>query len=162
MIAMVHLKLKNPRVTFAGPRPAMNCLAPVPRECRHLVSIATARYRFCLSQPGPASSPPRSLPKQFLNAPRQNTASAKIPIASDAQPRHTSRGFLPWRFAYAGPRHAPCHHRGAAIRKPSQKRRFDPEPAASGLPHTTDIVRPARLVRFVQQADNGALCDARL
>jgi integrase/recombinase XerD len=51
MIAVVHLKLKNLRVTFAGPRPAMNCLAPVPRECRLLVSIATARYRFCLSQP---------------------------------------------------------------------------------------------------------------
>src|SRR5258708_11361262 len=26
-----------------------------------------------------------------------------IPIAFDAPPRHTSRGFLPWRFAYAGP-----------------------------------------------------------
>ena len=51
MIAVVHLKLKNQRVTFAGPRPPMNCLAPVPRECRLLVSIATARHRFCLSQP---------------------------------------------------------------------------------------------------------------
>src|SRR5712672_525378 len=29
--------------------------------------------------------------------------SRQIPIASDAPPRHTSRGFLPWRFAYAGP-----------------------------------------------------------
>src|SRR5882724_11208620 len=27
----------------------------------------------------------------------------QIPIASDASPRHTSRGFLHWRFAYAGP-----------------------------------------------------------
>src|SRR5882724_6886778 len=27
----------------------------------------------------------------------------QIPIASDAPPRHTSRGFLHWRFAYAGP-----------------------------------------------------------
>src|SRR3981189_1394452 len=29
--------------------------------------------------------------------------SRQIPIASDAPPHHTSRGFLPWRFAYAGP-----------------------------------------------------------
>src|SRR5450756_436140 len=29
--------------------------------------------------------------------------SCQIPIASDASPRHTSRGFLHWRFAYAGP-----------------------------------------------------------
>src|ERR1700704_6206926 len=27
----------------------------------------------------------------------------KSPIASDAAPRPTSRGFIPWRFAYAGP-----------------------------------------------------------
>src|SRR5229473_7169456 len=29
--------------------------------------------------------------------------SRQIPIASDAQLRHTSRGFLHWRLAYAGP-----------------------------------------------------------
>src|ERR1019366_2713886 len=29
--------------------------------------------------------------------------SRQIPIASDAPPRHTSRGFLHWRFSYAGP-----------------------------------------------------------
>jgi hypothetical protein len=29
--------------------------------------------------------------------------SRQIPIASDAPPRHASRGFLHWRFAYAGP-----------------------------------------------------------
>ncbi len=31
------------------------------------------------------------------------------------------RGRHPWRFAYAGPRGAPRHRHGAAIRKPSQK-----------------------------------------
>src|SRR5712691_8440892 len=31
------------------------------------------------------------------------THSRQIPTASDAPPRHTSRGFLHWRFAYAGP-----------------------------------------------------------
>jgi len=30
-----------------------------------------------------------------------------------------------------------------------QKRRFDPLPATSGLPRSTDIVRPVQLVRFV-------------
>src|SRR5260370_18585242 len=29
--------------------------------------------------------------------------SRQIPIASDARPFHISRGFLHWRFAYAGP-----------------------------------------------------------
>src|SRR5882724_12993159 len=49
------------------------------------------------------SSPPRSLPKQAFNATPQQTASTEIPIAFDARSLHTSRGFLPWRFAYAGP-----------------------------------------------------------
>src|SRR5882672_11868352 len=66
------------------------------------------------------SSPPRSLPKQAFNATPQQTASTEIPIASDARSLHTSRGFLPWRFAYAGPRCAPRHLHGAGIRKPSQ------------------------------------------
>jgi hypothetical protein len=51
----------------------------------------------------PRSSPPRSLPKQAFNAPRQQTASVEIPIAPDARSPHTFRGFLHWRFAYAGP-----------------------------------------------------------
>jgi hypothetical protein len=49
------------------------------------------------------SPPPRLLPREAINAPRQQAASVQIPIASDAQLRHTSHGFLPWRFAYAGP-----------------------------------------------------------
>src|SRR5665213_3943676 len=58
----------------------------------------------------PGASPPQSLPKQVVNRNRQHTASAEIPIASDAPPRPTSRGFLPWRFAYADPgvRRATC------------------------------------------------------
>ena len=50
------------------------------------------------------SSSPRSLPKQAFNACRQHIVSAAIPIASDAPASQTSRGFLPWRFADAGPR----------------------------------------------------------
>ena len=70
----------------------------------------------------PASSRPRSPAEKAPNPPRQQTANAEIPIASDARPLHTSRGFLPWRFAYAGPRCTPRHRHGAGIRKPSQKR----------------------------------------
>src|ERR1019366_1318432 len=62
---------------------------------------ATPVLPVAISRPG--SSPPRSLPKQAFNVPRQQIANVEIPIASDAPPRHTSRGFLHWRFAYAGP-----------------------------------------------------------
>src|SRR5450631_1735616 len=53
--------------------------------------------------PRTASSHPRSPAVQVPNSPQQKTASVQIPIASDARPHHISRGFLPWRFAYAGP-----------------------------------------------------------
>src|SRR5713226_7395665 len=66
----------------------LRCTTPVP-------PIAIGR---------PASSPLDRLPKQAFNTLRQYAAGAEIPIASDARPLHTSRGFLPWRFAYAGPR----------------------------------------------------------
>ena len=53
---------------------------------------------------GQLSSPPlRPLPKELLNARGQQITSAENPIASDALLRSTSRGFLPWRFADAGP-----------------------------------------------------------
>jgi hypothetical protein len=72
-------------------------IAVLPFDLRY----ATPVLPIAIDRPG--SSPTRSLPKQAFNAHRQQTASDKIPIASDAQPRHISRGFLPWRFAYAGP-----------------------------------------------------------
>src|SRR5206468_5979278 len=40
-----------------------------------------------------------------------------------------------------------------------QSRRFDPLPVTSGLPRTTDINRPAPLVRFVPTAEVTALFD---
>src|ERR1700728_1516084 len=60
------------------------------------------------------SSPARSLPKQAFNGLRQQTVCTEIPIASNAPPRQTSRGFLPWRFAYAGPRVARTTFTGPA------------------------------------------------
>src|SRR5258708_40014935 len=62
---------------------------------------ATPVLPIAIGRPSPP--PLRPLPKEAFNARRQQTASAEIPIASDAQLRHTSRGFLHWRFAYAGP-----------------------------------------------------------
>src|SRR5664279_4473133 len=51
-----------------------------------------------------SGSPPlRPHPTEVVNAPCQRTPNDEIPIASDAPPRPTSRGFLPWRFAYADP-----------------------------------------------------------
>src|SRR6202453_4668919 len=87
---------------FFGSPPAMTVLAwiavlPFDLRCAPPVLPIT------IGRPG--SSPPRSLPKQDFNAIPQQTASAEIPIASsNAHPRHTSRDFLPCRFAYAGPR----------------------------------------------------------
>ena len=46
-----------------------------------------------------ASSLHRSRSKQAFNALRQQTASVEIPIAVDARPRHTSRGFLVWALS---------------------------------------------------------------
>ena len=91
-------------VCFAGSRPAMTMLALAPlsiavvsfdlRSATPVLHVATAWSGSSLHRP-PS--------KQAFNAPRQQTASVEIPIASDAKPRHTFRGFLPWRFAYAGP-----------------------------------------------------------
>jgi hypothetical protein len=89
----------------------------------------------------PASSHPQSLAEKAPNPPRQQTANAEIPIASDARPPHTSRGFLLWRFAYAGPRCAPPHLHGAGIRKPSQKRTQAGHRTMSASGHETDLPR---------------------
>jgi hypothetical protein len=40
----------------------------------------------------------------------------------------------------------------SAMSQLGQKRRFDPQPVTSGLPQSTDIAGPARLVRFVPTA----------
>src|SRR5882724_12914115 len=52
----------------------------------------------------------------------------QIPIASDASPRHTSRGFLHWRFAYAGP-----GVRGAVIMGRHPKTFTLPDSCTAGL-----------------------------
>jgi hypothetical protein len=69
-----------------------------------------------------------------------------IPIAPDAPPRHVFRGFLLWRFAYAGPRGAPRHLHRAGIRKPSQKRSVVENgfSTQAGLPTPPGAIHPWR------------------
>jgi hypothetical protein len=117
-------------------------IAVLPFDLRY----ATLVLPVAIGRPG--SSPPRSISKQAFNAHRQQTASDKIPIASDARPRHISRGFLPWRFAYAGPRCAPRHHHGAGIRKPSHNRRSRIPRHTSGLPLISGPAQRSQLLRL--------------
>jgi hypothetical protein len=61
----------------------------------------------------PSSTPHRPLPKEAVNAPRQQTASAEIPIASDAQLRHLPR-FPPLEVCVRRPPSARRRHHGPA------------------------------------------------
>src|ERR1019366_8001954 len=82
---MTMLAVATPRVTDSSIN--LRCATPVPAIAIDL-----------------SGSPPlRPLPTEVVNAPCQRTPNDEIPIASDAPPRPTSRGFLPWRFAYADP-----------------------------------------------------------
>ena len=64
-----------------------------------------ARRRFCRSRPARSIPPTFSLASQNRpNQPRIQTAQREIPIASDAPPRPTSRGFLVWGFFCQGVR----------------------------------------------------------
>ena len=88
----------------ADSRPAMTMLASAPpwttapsinpRRATPILPIAISR-----SSP----SPHRPLAKQAVNQPRQQSPRDEITITPDAPHCSTSRGFLPWRFAYAGP-----------------------------------------------------------
>ena len=88
----------------AGYRSAMTMLAVA------LLTIVAVSFHLRGATPilplaiGRPASSYLSPAEQASNPPQQKTASVQIPIAPDAQLRHTSRGFLPWRFAYAGPR----------------------------------------------------------
>ena len=63
---------------------------------------------------------PQPAPSFALLAPDLSIRRAQIPIAPAAR-RLLSRGFLPWRFSYAGPRCAWRRRHGAGIRKPSHE-----------------------------------------
>src|SRR5882672_5827767 len=75
--------------------------------------------------------------------------SRQIPIASDAPPRHTSRGFLPWRFADAGPGARRSTFMGPASANLHKLRRTQCEQMFSALPSNSDIARCSRRVSKV-------------
>jgi len=88
----------------AGYRSAMTMLAVA------LLTIVAVSYHHRRLTPilplaigRTASTRLRSPAGKAPNPPPQNTGSVQIPIAPDALPRHIFRGFLLWRFAYAGP-----------------------------------------------------------
>ena len=120
-------------IAAAGPRPATAALgqelhARLNSLTRAHCSVFRWRRRtdhscastFAINEHHPSS------PSQH------NIRRAKIPIAARprtnrtrspaAPPPLTSRGFLPWRFSYAGPRCKWRHRHGAGIRKPSHNR----------------------------------------
>jgi hypothetical protein len=85
-------------------------------SCR---AITAAPRPFCLSRLADSASHPvdRFPDRRSMHLGNKPPAS-KSPWRFDASPRHTSRGFLLWRFADAGPSRPPHHHHRAAIRKP--------------------------------------------
>ena len=89
---------------FAGSRPAMTMLAVAPPWTTALsINLRCAMPVLPIAIRRPSSSPPSTASKEPVAAPRQQTAGVEIPIASDAPHCPISRGFLPWRFADAGP-----------------------------------------------------------
>jgi len=75
----------------------------LPRTIASSINLRRATPVLPIAIGRPSSLPHRPLPKQPVNPPRQQTARDEIPIAPDAPHCPTSRGFLPWRFADAGP-----------------------------------------------------------
>jgi hypothetical protein len=73
-------------------------------DSRLAVGSPARRRRFCLSRSaGRVRHPLDRFPSKRSMHLTNRPASDKIPITFDARPRHISRGFLPWRLAYAGP-----------------------------------------------------------
>ena len=108
-------------------RRLLNCTLPIPADATY-ASIFIAQTRYLRSQPtAHRRQRLRSMRSIALVALAQLTDRAQIPIAPTPRPRPTSRGFLPWRFSYAGPRCMwRCRH-GAGIRKPSHERPNAPQ-----------------------------------
>ena len=104
MINSVSRRHSSGQFCFAGSRPAMTMLALASPRIAISFNLRRLTPVLPIAIGRPNLPPHRPLPKEALNARQLHTAAAEIPIVSDAPPLHTSRGFLPWRFAYAGPR----------------------------------------------------------
>ena len=100
--------------------------------------VATNRPRiYRVRRPAPLIQQPFHRPPACRSASTPFThliRGTQIPIAQAAPPTCLSHGFLPWRFAYAGPRCTPLHRHGTGIRKPSQKETLDNTDPASFWP----------------------------
>ena len=86
------------------------------------------------------STPARQPPQRSLLLPGLASRRDQIPIAPAAlaarSPHHRidpTRGSLPWRFSYAGPRCMWHRRHGAGIRKPSQLRTLVDAAGGSGM-----------------------------
>jgi hypothetical protein len=88
--AAVLLRRLSTDDDHARPRPTRTVISSF--NLRHLTPVLP------IAIDRPSSSPPQPLPKQAVNARRLQIAAAEIPMASDALPRHISRGFLVWGF----------------------------------------------------------------
>jgi hypothetical protein len=98
---------RHPRLLFcwAASQPVKTTLAVVPPSTTVPSINLSAATPVMLIAIGRRNSPTlHQLLTEPVNSLQQQTVSAEIPIASDAKLRHISRGFLSWRFAYAGPR----------------------------------------------------------
>ncbi|MET4292171.1 hypothetical protein ABIB06_003053 [Bradyrhizobium sp. LB8.2] len=98
---IMRANITNLRINCTGPRPAAKSLAPA----------ATSATGLSTNRRSTPVLPIRSDPPTFsiASAKRVQRTShthrqRRIPIAPDVPPRPTSRGFLLWRFSYAGPR----------------------------------------------------------
>ena len=107
-----------------------------------VVRCATPGLPVAIGRPG--SSPPRSLPKQAFNTPRQQTASVEISIASDAPPSPHLPRFPPLEVCGRRPRCAPLHLHGPASanlhRNGHRGRKFSKEEAARRRLLNSDLI----------------------
>ncbi len=90
-----------------------------PRQCtsRHPIGVTNCPTTYRVRRDPPLIQQPFHHPPACWNASTPFThliRSTQIPIAQAATPTSPSRGFLHWRFAYAGPRCTPHHRHGPA------------------------------------------------
>ena len=119
---------------FAGSRPATTLLAVAPlRLTEPSINLHRETPVLPIAIPRPSSSPLPPLATEVVNAPCQQTAT-EIPIAFDAPHCFTSRGFLPWRFAYAGPGARPATFMGRHPKTFTKAEVLDRQEHAAALP----------------------------
>jgi hypothetical protein len=122
-------------------------LARTPRSCFKSCLHLHGSIRKATLATHPAGAPHSTTTSAFVSLSRQRgTPAAQIPIAERAARRGPARstcptrGFVPWRFSYAGRRNAWLRLRAAGIRKPSQNPNLS-SALARPVPPGADISR---------------------